>query len=527
MRLQWGNPQKYALALVLCVGALFANTVPGVFLWDDQQFIVDNFYLRDWKHFPSFFTENLVAGAGIQSQLYRPVQLLTHWLDFEVWGLDPRGHRLTNLGLHVAGTVLFFLAALKLLRRMKLPTRISPESAAFLSVLFYATHPLQSGVVGYVSGRGDLLVVLFSACAALSLSGFSWLSGVFTVLAVFSKENAALLPFFLVAYEKFSNFPQSSWVSSLRKRWIFFLIPAIYIGLRLSVLNFGGTLNFYRTENILTEHYSYRFFTYLSTLAQGIWLWVWPLGIHHERSWSVYTEWGHLNVALGGIVFFGFPLLAWSLRKKSPLVALGLIWFQWATLPTSNLIVLINALIYDHWFLVPGLGWVFAGLGVLPRLPPRIAWGTVGAVVLAFSFLTVQYNQVWTAPQSLYRHILRFEPDSVKILTNLGMTYDDQGNHEEAKRAYARAIELGSPYSETYHNLAMTLAQEKKWDEALALFRKAQTMNEGFYAAFEREGDVLLIQGKAALAIEAYEKALRIFPNPTTQSKLERARRAR
>src|SRR5258708_4826969 len=98
----------WAAALALVAFAVFSNTIDASFVWDDEQFIQRNVYLTSWTHVPALVTQNMVAGAGITSNLYRPLQALTHFLDVRLWGLRPHGHHFTNVMLHALATGAFF-----------------------------------------------------------------------------------------------------------------------------------------------------------------------------------------------------------------------------------------------------------------------------------------------------------------------------------------------------------------------------------------------------------------------------------
>ena len=73
-------------------------------------------------------------------------------LDCQLFGLNPGGHHLTNLMLHLANTLLLFL----LLNRM--------TSALYRSALvaaLFALHPLHVESVAWVAERKDVLSTLF------------------------------------------------------------------------------------------------------------------------------------------------------------------------------------------------------------------------------------------------------------------------------------------------------------------------------------------------------------------------------
>ncbi|MBI3293073.1 MAG: hypothetical protein HYZ73_09800, partial [Elusimicrobia bacterium] len=155
--------------LALVVFVVFSNGLFNTFLWDDEQFILKNVFLTSPKWLLKLLTSNIVAGAGVESNLYRPLQSLTHFLDVRLWGYRPWGHHLSNLLLHAATSVAVF----------RLLATLYPRGPALLAAALFSLHPLHTEAVAYLSGRGDTLAILFLCLGLLSfrrhlgLCGFS------------------------------------------------------------------------------------------------------------------------------------------------------------------------------------------------------------------------------------------------------------------------------------------------------------------------------------------------------------------
>ena len=501
--------------LLLGVGLLFANCLSGSFVWDDEQFVLKNKFLTSPQFLPNLLTQNMVAGAGIKSNFYRPLQSLTHFLDLQIWGVQPFGHHLTNLLLHAAGTVALFHLVLQLF----------PLWPAAMATALFAFHPLQAEEVAYVSGRGDLLAILFLCLGLLAFRRHRWFSLLCAVFAMASKESMALFPLFLFLYHQAATSEASSEGPPSKpvpwKQYVpFVLLSGAYVIARLTVLNFNNTLNFYSQPNVLTEHFPFRVWTYLTTVPKGFLLWLWPMDLHHERSWSVYTSAAFPQVWLSlALVLELIGAAVWFWRRNRP-ISVGLAWFFAATIPTSNLIVLINALFYDHWFILPGIGltivvgallswlWKRAAAGI-----PRRAVAAAGFTALAFLALaTVHYNRVWHSPVELYTHILSWEPRSAKICSNLGMAYADEGKLEQAITYYQRAVALDDEYPQTHHNLAnayLVLGNEEKAMEEL---KRAVELSPQFHHSWIQMGMIQLKRNHLEEAAASFERAIQAYP---------------
>jgi tetratricopeptide (TPR) repeat protein len=478
--------------------AVFSNTIDGSFVWDDEQFIERNVYLTSWTHVPALLTQNMVAGAGITSNLYRPFQALTHFMDVRLWGLRPQGHHLTNVLLHAFATGVFFWWL----------SGLVPLGTAGAVTALFACHPLQSEAVAYISGRGDTLAILF-CCLALALSGSRLFLATFcAALAVLSKESLAMFPIFLLLHEHAAG-RKFDW----RRHAPFWLLSGLYVALRLSVLNFHNTLNFYGQSNVLTEHPLWRLQTYLTTLPKGLLLWLWPSDLHHERSWEVYASAFDARVALSALAAVAWAgAILWSWRRR-PVLAAGLAMFVAATLPTSNLVVIINALFYDHWFLLPGVGLALAVCQI-----PWLREGRALALAVAFGLAFIAawqarvMNRVWHDPVALYSHILRYEPRDAKIHNNLAMALSDEGKMAEAIEHYRAAIALSDEYPQTHHNLGRAFEQQGRFEDAEAEYRRAIAMSPTFYQSHVALGGLLLRKGNSSEAASSFQSAIAVYP---------------
>ena len=147
---------------------------------------------------------------------YQPLSWITLGLDYLLWGLDPFGYHLTNLILHAANTVIFYLVCRRLFTRIFVTAREAArwalDSSAALAALFFALHPLRVESVVWATERRDVLsggfflLAIFSylrahESAAPSLkSRYRWLALAFAaqLLSLMAKATAITLPLVLI-----------------------------------------------------------------------------------------------------------------------------------------------------------------------------------------------------------------------------------------------------------------------------------------------------------------------------------------
>ena len=104
-------------------------------------------------------------------------------------------------------------------------------------------------------------------------------------------------------------------------------------------------------------------------------------------------------------------------------------------------------------------------------------------------------------------------PDHPFVLFNLGMTYSDMEQHEEAVRYLQRCLAVSPPMEshvrKAYALLAAGLAQLKRFDEAELAIRQGTALYPRDPELRFREGQIAHTQRRLAAAVAAYKSALR------------------
>src|SRR6266571_8556625 len=498
---------KGKLLFILIIVGLFAylSSLGNPFIWDDEQFITSNSYVQNFA-VGKILTTNTVAGAGVQSNYYRPLTSLSFALDKSIWGQNTFGFHLTNTSLHLLAGVLLFL----FLSEIGIGTLF-----AFWVALFFLIHPVQVEAVSYINSRGDSLfaALLFAAlysfvlglhrkknrffalsffCFALSvLAKETALAGIFlfpgiVLLESFRHPEAKTKDFKILRYTQNDRLSE---IFSKRAAWVTFgfmtSFIVLYSWLRLTVLNFANTLNFYNAQNLYTSHLSIRLFTFAKILWIYLGILLFPYPLHMERDTalviSFFNGWviGSL-LLIAAVVFLGIVEVR---KKRTGFILFGFLFSSALLLPVSG-IVPINGLLYEHWLYLPMIGFliiVFRTGQLLFGSWFKRQWFryvlTAIGIILASTFviLTIRQNNIWSDPIQFYSYTLGFAK-SARLENNLAMSYAAQKDYGQAVGHYERSIALDDRYPQTHYNLANDDAQlgryleaEKEYKEALAL----------------------------------------------------------
>jgi tetratricopeptide (TPR) repeat protein len=510
------------IALVAITLVVYLNALPGKFVWDDEDFVYNNVYVRHLSLFPYSINQNLIAGAGKISNYYRPLLLFSFALDWQIWHGYPVGFHLTNILLHSGAAVLAFLLFKRLL---------DDKLSAFVAAGFFAVHPVQTEAVTYISGRGDSLysllllgsLLLYLKALRPSTSDRAYLASLGLMTAsLFAKELAIVgLPLLLLLdVVRAKKLPGGEWLRE-RARWLwpYALITGAYLILRLTALNFANSLNFYGEQNLYTQSLTVRLATFTKVLVTYLGLIIFPKNLHMERTIPLITNVLNpvvviVTLALALAVAVSIRLL----RKGRPLPFLALGWFLINLTPTSG-IVPINGIIYEHFLYLALLG-PFVLIGRLISLAwqkftrPPVRYVLVGVVSLwwlALGMRTISRNADWRDPITFYRHLLHYS-QSARVYNNLGMAYADLGDHQKAITFYQKAIALADVYPQTHHNLGNSLEALGRVNEATASYERALEINPRFAPAYEKLTNLYLREDKLEKALETLNRAIKAFP---------------
>jgi arylsulfatase A-like enzyme/Flp pilus assembly protein TadD len=107
---------------------------------------------------------------------------------------------------------------------------------------------------------------------------------------------------------------------------------------------------------------------------------------------------------------------------------------------------------------------------------------------------------------------LRSDPDNPVFLDSLGLAYRRLGDFPAAIRSYRRAVELSPGDADTRYDLAVTLKEAGRIDEALAAARDALVHDASRPDALDILGIALLAKGKPEEALEQFDRAAALDP---------------
>ena len=119
-----------------------------------------------------------------------------------------------------------------------------------------------------------------------------------------------------------------------------------------------------------------------------------------------------------------------------------------------------------------------------------------------------------------YREILSTHPDSVVAWTNLGNAESQLAHASEAETAFRRALEIAPQSSDALNNLAWLLYQQKRYEEAEMLARRAVAHTSAdTYLVLDTLARILAARGECTEAEATFQQAIDAVPASRASAK--------
>jgi len=132
----------------------------------------------------------------------------------------------------------------------------------------------------------------------------------------------------------------------------------------------------------------------------------------------------------------------------------------------------------------------------------------MGAIVLIFSVLTIQRNQIYKDEVSLWTDTIKQSPYKSRPYTNLGAAYCRRGEYLKGEGYLQRALELEPGNFTALANLAESYTQTKVFDKAVAIDERVLQMAPWSPLAYNNLGVIYYMKGDLSKAQWYFDKAL-------------------
>jgi len=507
--------------------------------WDDDSYILNNPFIA-----PLSFRGVARMFSGFYFTSYTPLALLSHAIDYALWGIDPRGHHLTNLLVHTFNTCMVFLLALAAIRYARPCTKtggggedahagpVAGEGAApfaaaellsaLVAAVLFSWHPLRVESVACASSRKELLCAAFAFPALLLYfryrvdGGRAWpyvASILLFAVALLAKSAVITWPLLIAGIEVMEYRRRGEPVAWMRVALR--ALPFVALAGAAGYASYAASASS-QAPNLLGAH--------PSAFLPGYTLWFyiektfWPAGLS-----VVYTVPAGVplvrGAALGILILLAAALL---LLRGRPALAVALGLFTLTLVPVLGIVPsTIQAVAGRYTYVAaPALAILCAYAFLLAWSSPRgdrvVVRALTGAlttvIVVALVYLTERATATWRDAGAMWRQAVSVSPDHPVVRLDLGLTLLDRGAYAESIEQIGEAVKLKPDYAEAYSALGAAYEGEGDTARAERAFLESLRIQPGNPIALERLGHMRISQKRYAEAARLLEAALNRAP---------------
>jgi protein O-mannosyl-transferase len=528
MNSQAGKAPRYlslllAFLLAMATFALYLPSLQNGFInYDDPAYVTKNLHVQQGITLESI---SWAFRATVEAN-WHPLTWISHMVDFQLFQLNPGGHHLTNLLLHILNVVLLFL----LLRN----ATGHIWRSAFVAALF-ALHPLNVESVAWIAQRKSLLCTLcmFLAIWAYyryvhrpNLLRYTAVAG-FLTLALMAKPMVVTLPFVLLLldYWPLARIPHPSWKT--RREFVAVIarltaekVPLFLIAIASAVITVyaqhrGGAVGTLSALP-LTLRLKNALYSYLSYILSGIS----PSRLavfypHPENS----LVWWKVGVAV--LFILGLTAIVWRARERRYLLTAWL-WYLGTLIPVIGIVQVGRQASADRYVYVPFIGlfimvvWITADWSARVRTA-RIPTIVVGVLVLScYSYIAWRQIGYWKSSYTLFAHALDVTQGNGIAEEHLGLALCEQGHFDLAIPHFAAAVRLTPDLPTPHYNLGTLMLQRGRMDDAMREYKLALShVSDPLEGAqiHNNLGVVLLETKQLPAAVDEFNAAIALDPN--------------
>ena len=520
-----------ALSVALLVFLAYSPVLRNGFVsWDDDIYVYQNPRLRNLSLPTVLGTFTSIHASGN----WHPLTELSHAADSAIWGMQAKGHHLTNLLLHGlnAGLVVLLLCALARARARWAESSARTIIAGIAAGLLWGLHPLRVESVAWVSERKDLL------CASFYLAGllcylryagnakqrFYIATLACLALALMSKPMAVSLPFVLLVLDAYP-------LERLGRVRLWRLLVEKLPFVALASASAAVTLKAQRAGGAFRALHGLPLGTKLLVAARATVSYLgktlWPSELLPLYSYPQDVSLATWRFAMPVVVLALLAAACVGLARRSRAPLATFLCYLLALLPVIGIVQVGPQAMADRYTYLPAVALsllVGAAFGALweraAALPSR--WQSaamVFAMALApgvLASLSLRQMAVWHDSETLWTQVIRHEPWNTEAYNNRAAYYFDQGDYPSALADYDAALSFAPPVSAAhaakrrsayFNDRAITYVQLGKWTEAMSDASEAIRLRPDHADYYQNRSNIYRRLGRADAAAADAQQA--------------------
>jgi tetratricopeptide (TPR) repeat protein len=493
---------------------------------------------------------------------WHPLTWISHMADVQLFGMNPRGHHLTNLLFHLANTLLLFFVFHRMTKAI--------WQSAFIAALF-ALHPLHVESVAWVAERKDVLSTFFWILTVGAYGFYVERPGlqryltifVFFTLGLMAKPMLVTLPFvmLLLDYWPLKRFEEKKSASEIRPEvkapafsherkgkskkkhavkgakaiehaaktertgelrydWtlIRFLlwekIPFFAMSVVSSIVTFIAQKEAVQSIEALPlgVRFANAFVSYILYIGKMIWPSNLAVSYPHPGLWPLWQVLGAVFLLIAATI------LVIREAKRFPYLSVGWLWYVGTLVPVIGLIQVGSLARADRYTYIPLIGLFLNVAWGIPELLKGWRYRkkafllSSAFILLCLSIVTWTQVGYWRNSITLFDHALKVTDRNINAYHNRAIAYMNLGNYRQAIEDYDKAIELNPKSAGAYYNRAIAYENLGNYRQAMEDYDKAIELNPKFAEAYYNRAIAYGRLGNYRQAMEDTNKAIELNP---------------
>lgn len=475
----WYDLSIGIILVTLVIGDYAAAFRYGFVNFDDYGYVKENPIVAR-----GFTVESLkYAWTTFDLGNWMPLTWMSLEGDAALFGVDPRAFHTTNILLHAANVMLFFLV----LRSLTANRGCSAVAAAL-----FAVHPLHVESVAWISERKDVLSTFWLLITLLTYQRYSQQPSLRRYLIVvtaftagmLSKSMLVTLPLLLILLDVWP-LGRLSWsgLTGLRsepsrRTIILEKVPLLCISFIVGVVTIIAQRATDSVANLETLSFTTRLLNAIHAYGWYLLKTVFPTNLcaHYLHPGMLMSE---SQVFVSGVVLFIISMVAWRAAATHPYLVVGWLWFLISLVPVIGLLQVGIQAYADRYTYVPHLGLFVALVWLIDaqfkrwRINPRFAIGLTVIVVLTMSVITRTQVATWRDNDALLTRLLEVNPESTVAHLAMAKWRHEEGKLDESAIHFQKVLDQDPMNIEAISRLGWIYHQQRNWSEAIAHYEWA------------------------------------------------------
>jgi protein O-mannosyl-transferase len=493
--------------------------------YDDYMYVTENYRIQSGIDIISIAD----TFRDVHTGHWHPLTMMSHMVDWQLFGYNAGGHHWTNVIIHIFNTLLLFLFFRYLTSAI--------WRSAFIAALF-AIHPLNVESIAWIAERKNVLSTFFWI---LTMMLYVWYVKspnwkrylpmfVSFALGLMSKPMLVTLPFVLLLLDywplnriSFNSRDEdrleisTPFVSQKLKISSLMIekIPLFILTIISTCLTIYAALYVKMVANLealpLTKRISNAIISY-ALYIKKLFL-PYNLAVFYPPSKIDFWQ-----ASFTALLMFGITITVFKFYRKYPYLLVGWLWYLGTLVPVIGLLQVGAQAMADRYTYIPLIGiFIIMAWGLfdltMERRKGNVIFSAIAVLIIAImAVLTSIQVSYWKNNVTLYSHAIEVTKNNYLANNNLGAHFIDIGDYKQAYFYITTAIQINPKYADAHRNLAVIFIEEGKKEKAINHFKEAIKIKPNYTDAIRRLADVLARDKQFEEAKNQYIKLLTYDP---------------